>query len=221
MLLLVDIVQLPCPVPFDLTSRILWNFRMRCPQKNVRKKKRTEIEKKEKKKGAGNLEQCNMSGGAGKRAKRGEKGPAAEAGQAVLNAMIAGDGKALHEAMYLLPQRLPNVASSGQSVLAPPLAQVGEKRSLQPDNEAKLQKSAKSAAARAALRAVERAIYCVNSNGYQMDAVKQQQQSSITGLKRQLDEMDKDQTVKTEEYDDVINDMKLLATNYKKEAFGK
>jgi hypothetical protein len=157
-----------------------------------------------------------MSGGAGKRVKREEKAQLSESGQAVLNAMIAGDGKALHEAMYLLPQRVPNVAASGQSVLAPPLAQVGEKRSLEPD-----MKRAKSAAARAALRAVERAVFCANSNGYQTYAVKEQQQSSITGLKRQLDEMDEDETVKTEEYDDVINDMKLLATNYKKQAFGE
>jgi hypothetical protein len=35
MLFLLDIVQLPCPVPFDLTSRILWNF----PQKKCAKKK--------------------------------------------------------------------------------------------------------------------------------------------------------------------------------------
>ena len=54
-----------------------------------------------------------MSGGAGKRARRGEK---ASAAQAVLNAMPAGDRKALHEAMHLLPQPLPNVASSGQDV---------------------------------------------------------------------------------------------------------
>ena len=26
MLFLLGIMQLPCPVPFDLTSRILWNF---------------------------------------------------------------------------------------------------------------------------------------------------------------------------------------------------
>ena len=155
-------------------------------------------------------------GGVAKRAKRGEKAPAADP---LLNGMFFGE----HEAKYLLPQHLPNVASYGQSVGAPSLVQVGQKRSLEPGisaPDAKLQKSAKSAAARAALRAVERAVYCVNSNGYQFAVVKQQQQSSITGLKRQLDEMDKDETVKTEEYDDVINDMKLLATNYKKQAFG-
>jgi len=73
---------------------------------------------------------CNMSGGAAKRAKPVEK---TVQGEAVLNEQIAGDGKALHEAMYLLPQGLRNVASSGQSVVDPPLAQVGEKRSLEPD----------------------------------------------------------------------------------------
>jgi hypothetical protein len=60
-----------------------------------------------------------MSGGAAKRAKRGEKAQLCESGQAVLNAMIAGDANVLHEA--------------GQSVVAPPLAQVGEKRSYEPD----------------------------------------------------------------------------------------
>ena len=87
-----------------------------------------------------------MSGGAAKRAKRGEKDQLSESGQAVLNAMIAGDGNALHKAMYpamyplpqneamdLLPQRIPNVAASGQSVVAPPLAQVGEKRRYEPN----------------------------------------------------------------------------------------
>ena len=83
-----------------------------------------------------------MSGGAAKRAKRGEKEQLSKSGQAVLNAMVAGDGKALHEAMYLLPEGLPNVASSAQDVkkskneslkagnrvAAPALAQVGEKR---------------------------------------------------------------------------------------------
>ena len=73
-----------------------------------REKKITE---KAKKKGVETQHICNMSGGAGKRAKRGEKAPA------------AGDDKALHEGIHLLPQRLPNVAS------------VGEKRSLEPDYE--------------------------------------------------------------------------------------
>ena len=64
------------------------------------------------------LHNCNMSGGAAKRAKRSEKAPAADD----VNPLFFGE------------QRLPNVASSGQSVVAPPLAQVGEKRSLEPDN---------------------------------------------------------------------------------------
>ena len=138
----------------------------------------------------------NMSGSAAKRAKRGE--------------------------MYLLPQRLANVASSGQSVVAPPSAHVGENRSLEPDISAREAKLQKSAAARAALRAVMRAVHCANSTKtYVPFYVKDDQQSALTVFKRQLDEMDKDEKVKTEEYDDVINDMNLLATHYKKEAFGK
>jgi hypothetical protein len=180
------------------------------------KKKKSRIEKG-KNQAAGNQNTCSMSGGAAKRAKRGEKAPAADA---VLNAMIAGDGKALHEAMYLLPQRLPNVASSGHSVLAPPFAQVGEKHSLQPDNEAKMHKSAKSAA-RAALRAVVRASNCVRSVKYVISFEREQQESAFKDFKRQLDEMDKDETVKTEEYDQIIKDMKVLETHYKREAFGK
>ena len=41
------VLDILCAIPFDLTSRTLWNFRTTCPQKNVRKKKRTEIEKRE------------------------------------------------------------------------------------------------------------------------------------------------------------------------------
>ena len=148
---------------------------------------------------------CNMSGGAAKRAKRGEKAQLSESGQAVLNAMIAGDGNAFHEAFTapkLLPQRLDKPAP-GMS--AP---------------EAKLQKSAKSGAARVALRAVLRANNCVNSTQFMMTCEKQCRESAFKDFKRQLDEMDKDETVDTEEYDDVIKTMKLLETHYKKEAFG-
>ena len=162
-----------------------------------------------------------MSGGAGKRAKRGEKAQAAEDDswkQELLEIVCS-------QQQNLLPQRLPNVASSGQSVVGPPLAQVGEKRSLEPGmsaSESKLQKSAKSAEARAALRAVERAVLCANSTSWLvLDSEKQQKQSTLSGFKRQLDEMHKDETVKAGEYDDVIKDMKLLETHYKKEAFGK
>jgi hypothetical protein len=161
-----------------------------------------------------------MSGGAAKRARRGEKAPAADA---VLNALIAGDGKALHEAMYLLPQRLPNVASSGQSVLAPPLAQVGEKRSLEADCEAKLQKqkNEKSAEARAAFRAVERASHCEIAAHQLFSCDIAKIQSTLDVFERQLDDMDKDETVKAKEYDEIIEDMKSLATHYKTKAFGK
>ncbi len=158
-----------------------------------------------------------MSGGAAKRAKRGEKAvQVAEAvmtgfrdgdvfPEAVMTAWIAGDANALQEAFTapkLLPQRLDKPAP-GMS--AP---------------EAKLQKSAKSGAARVALRAVLRANNCVNSTKFMMTVEKQGRESAFKDFKRQLDEMDKDETVDTEEYDDVINTMKLLETHYKKEAFG-
>lgn len=90
--------------------------------------------------------------------------------------------------------------------------------------DAKLQKSAKSAksaAARVALRAVVRASNCAKSVKWKMTVELQQQESAFKDFKRQLDEMDKDETVETEEYDQIIKDMKLLETHYKKEAFGK
>ena len=158
-----------------------------------------------------------MSGGAAKRAKRGEKAvQGAEAvmtgfhdgdvfPEPVMTAWIAGDANALQEAFTapkLLPQRLDKPAPG---ISAP---------------DAKLQKSAKSGEARAALRAAQRAGTCVDCTKLMLSDETKCRESAFKDFKRQLDEMDKDETVDTEEYDDVIKTMKLLETHYKKEAFG-
>lgn len=78
-----------------------------------------------------------MSGGAAKRAKRGEMTVRQEA---LLNAMLGEDENAMNIAMYGDEKdfhKIPNImkmVDDAKSVVAPPLAQVGEKRSLEPDN---------------------------------------------------------------------------------------
>ena len=167
---------------------------------------------------------CNMSGGAAKRAKRPELTKRQEA---LLNAMLGDDENAFMIAangdekdFHKIPNIMKMVDVS-RSVVARALAQVGEKRSLESGisaPEAKLHKSSKSAEARVALRAVERASNCEVSTQIVLNL--EERESAFKDFKRQLDEMDKDETVDTEEYDDVIKTMKLLETHYKKEAFG-
>jgi hypothetical protein len=89
------------------------------------------------------------------------------------------------------------------------------------DESDPVQNSAKSAEARAALRAAQRAGTCVDCTKLMLPDETKCRASAFKDFKRQLDEMDKDAKVKTEEYDDVIQTMKLLETHHKKEAFGE
>jgi hypothetical protein len=79
---------------------------------------------------------CRMSGGAAKRAKSPELTLRQEA---LLNAMLGSDENALSIAMYGDVKdfhKIPNImkmVDDAKSVVAPPLAQVGEKRSYEPD----------------------------------------------------------------------------------------
>jgi hypothetical protein len=84
-----------------------------------------------------------------------------------------------------------------------------------------VQNSVKSAEARAALRALERAGQCeIAAHELLRDQIEQIQ-SVLQIFERQLDDMDNNATVQIEEYDEIIEDMKSLATNYKDKAFGK
>jgi hypothetical protein len=89
------------------------------------------------------------------------------------------------------------------------------------DESDPVQNSAKSAEARAALRAAQRAGTCVDCTKLMLPDETKCRASAFKDFKRQLDEMDKDAKVKTEEYDDVIQTMKLLEAHHKKEAFGE
>jgi hypothetical protein len=92
----------------------------------------------------------------------------------------------------------------------------------QDDDESEpVQNSAKSAEARAALRALERAGQCEIAAHELLSYQIEQIQSVLQVFERQLDDMDKNATVQIEEYDEIIEDMKSLATNYKDKAFGK
>jgi len=80
-----------------------------------------------------------------------------------------------------------------------------------------VQNSAKSAEARAALRALVRATdsaYCMNVID---DFERSKAVNAITEFNSQLDELDKDAR-DTEEYDDIIKTLKVLETFYKNKA---
>ena len=85
--------------------------------------------------------------------------------------------------------------------------------------DSKLQKSAKSAEARAAVRAVVRARAYARCS-YYIDSIDiENSNEALEEVKRQLDELDKDEKVQTtEEYDEVIKTLKLIETQYKDKA---
>jgi hypothetical protein len=165
---------------------------------------------------------CSMSAGAPKRARRGDK---AEANVAQpTEPIIAYDSDNVAEygelAQCARVQVLLHDFSRGES------ARVEVKVWSDADDDmsapdVKLQKSAKSAAARAAFRAVVRAHNCEMSTKYVCSLERPLRESAFKDFKRQLDDMDKDETVETEDYDHIIKDMKLLETHYKNKAFGK
>jgi hypothetical protein len=85
------------------------------------------------------------------------------------------------------------------------------------DESDHVQNSAKSAEARAALRALVRATdsaYCMNVID---DFERSKAVNAITEFNSQLDELDKDAR-DTEEYDDIIKTLKVLETFYKNKA---
>ena len=87
----------------------------------------------------------------------------------------------------------------------------------EPDESEPVQNSAKSAEARAAGRALVRAInaaYCMNAISL---LERSKADNAIGEFAKQLDELDKDEN-DTEEYDDIIQTLKLLETFYKNKA---
>jgi len=92
----------------------------------------------------------------------------------------------------------------------------------QDDDESEpVQNSAKSAEARAAFRALQRASYCKIGAQNIFGVDRSTIDSVVKGFESQLNDMDNDETVKPEEYDKIKEDMKSLATHYKTEAFGQ
>ena len=86
-------------------------------------------------------------------------------------------------------------------------------------SDAKLQKNTKSAAASAALRAVVCARSYARCSYYIDDTDIENSNDALEEIRRQLDDLDNDErVVTTEEYDDVINTLKLIETQYKDKA---
>lgn len=77
----------------------------------------------------------------------------------------------------------------------------------------------KSAAARAAVRAVVRARAYARCSYYIDDIDIENSNDALEEIRRQLDELDNDErVVTTEEYDYVIETLKLIETQYKDKA---
>lgn len=87
----------------------------------------------------------------------------------------------------------------------------------EPDESEPVQNSAKSAKARAALRALVRAKESASCMNAICDSERSKADNAIAEFEKQLDELDEVEN-DTEEYDDIIQTLEDLATFYKKKA---